>query len=77
MLTNESESSGVTGYKALQRLLKSYFDGEVLLIPLQQKEWMVLASQDLLAGGLADEKRIQQWRQTRICYPYSAWDCTS
>ncbi|WP_244908312.1 MULTISPECIES: PucR family transcriptional regulator [Paenibacillus] len=56
LLTNESESSGVTGYKALQRLLKSYFDGEVLLIPLQQKEWMVLASQDLLAGGLADEK---------------------
>lgn len=56
LLTNESESSGVLEYKPLLRLLNSYFDGDVLLIPLEQKEWMVLANQDLLGGSIADDK---------------------
>lgn len=55
LLTNESEHSANTTYKSLQRLLRSYFDGEIVLVPLQEKEWLVLADPQLL-DGLMDEK---------------------
>ncbi|WP_242403854.1 PucR family transcriptional regulator [Paenibacillus pini] len=40
---------------ALKRLLRSYFDGDVILIPLREQEWLVLARKELVAGG-NDEK---------------------
>ena len=55
LLANESEHPSNTTYKSLQRLLRSYFDGEIVLVPLQEKEWLVLADPQLL-DGLMDEK---------------------
>lgn len=55
LLTNESQHDVHISYKALQRLLRSYFDAEVVLIPLESNEWMFLADPKLLEG-LADEK---------------------
>lgn len=55
LLTNESQHEVHISYKALQRLLRSYFDAEVVLIPLESNEWMFLADPKLLEG-LADEK---------------------
>ncbi|WP_422659165.1 PucR family transcriptional regulator [Paenibacillus sp. EC2-1] len=55
LLVNESEHPTDTTFKSLQRLLRSYFDGEVVLVPLQEKAWLVLADPQLL-DGLVDEK---------------------
>ncbi|MFC7679237.1 PucR family transcriptional regulator [Paenibacillus sp. GCM10028914] len=55
LLVNESEHPANTTFKSLQRLLRSYFDGEIVLIPLQEKAWLVLADRQLL-DGLVDEK---------------------
>lgn len=55
LLVNESEHPTNTNFKSLQRLLRSYFGGEIILIPLQEKEWLVLADPQLL-DGLMDEK---------------------
>lgn len=56
LLINGSEHASSPSYKALHRLLRSYFDGDILLVPLQDKEWMILANQDLLNGITSDDK---------------------
>ncbi|UNK18607.1 helix-turn-helix domain-containing protein [Paenibacillus sp. N3/727] len=55
LLANESEHPANTTFKSLQRLLRSYFGGEIVLVPLKEKEWLVLADPQLL-DGLTDEK---------------------
>jgi len=42
-------------YFQLKRLLVSYFDGDVILIPLKDYEWLILAHKDLVSGSM-DEK---------------------
>ncbi|AWP30203.1 putative transcriptional regulator, PucR family protein [Paenibacillus vortex V453] len=56
LLINESEHAPTPSYKALQRLLKSYFDGDIILVPLLDKEWIILANQELLDGITTDDK---------------------
>ncbi|MFH0070936.1 PucR family transcriptional regulator [Peribacillus sp. NPDC056705] len=56
LLINESEHAPTPSYKALHRLLDSYFDGEIILVPLMEKEWLVLAKQELLDGITTDDK---------------------
>lgn len=57
LIINGSEHAASPSYKALQRLLNSYFDGDILLIPLQEKkEWVILAKQELLNGITSDDK---------------------
>lgn len=55
LLANESEHPTSIAFKSLQRLLRSYFGGEIVLVPLDEKEWLVLANPKLL-DGLMDEK---------------------
>lgn len=59
LLVNESHHEADVSYKALQRLLRSYFDGEIVLIPLEESEWLFLADPRLLEG-LSDEKEDQE-----------------
>lgn len=54
LLVSENVHTQHMTYAALMKLLRSYFDREVLLIPLQDKEWLILARKELLTGG--DEK---------------------
>ena len=55
MLVNESDLADHTDYKVLHRLLRTYFDGNIVLIPLEEKEWLILADPALL-NGFIDEK---------------------
>ncbi|WP_054954711.1 PucR family transcriptional regulator [Paenibacillus dakarensis] len=55
LLVNESEHPAQTTFKSLQRLLRSYFGGEIVLIPLQDKVWIILADPHLL-DDLVDDK---------------------
>lgn len=41
-------------YFQLKRLLVSYFDGEILLIPLKDHEWLILAHKELVLGSMDD-----------------------
>ena len=43
-------------YITLKRLLVSYFDGELLLIPLKDYEWLILAQRELVLGGNDDKE---------------------
>lgn len=58
LLVNESEHPTNTTFKSLQRLLRSYFDGEIVLVPLQEKAWLVLADPQLLDGLVDDKEEI-------------------
>ncbi|NMO98272.1 PucR family transcriptional regulator [Paenibacillus lemnae] len=50
LLMNESDHAVPVDYKTLQRLVRSYFDGEIVLVPLMDNEWLILAKQELLQG---------------------------
>ncbi|WP_246059879.1 PucR family transcriptional regulator [Paenibacillus lautus] len=56
LLIHESEHAPTPSYKALHRLLRSYFDGDIILVPLLDKEWIILADQELLDGITTDDK---------------------
>jgi sugar diacid utilization regulator len=38
-------------YTDLKKLLESFFEAEIILIPLMEKEWLILGSEALLNGG--------------------------
>ncbi|ANE48872.1 hypothetical protein SY83_11690 [Paenibacillus swuensis] len=43
-------------YGELKRLLEAFFDDELILIPLLDKEWLILASETLLQNGTEETK---------------------
>ncbi|AWV31267.1 MULTISPECIES: helix-turn-helix domain-containing protein [Paenibacillus] len=51
LLSSENAHSPQITYRSLMKLLRSYFENEILLIPLQEKEWLILARKELLTGG--------------------------
>lgn len=55
LLSSESANNPQISYRSLMKLLRSYFENEILLIPIQEKEWLILARKELLIGG-GDEK---------------------
>lgn len=56
LLLIESAESGKLQYEELKRLLESYFDNELLLVPLMDKEWLILASENVLKASLEEAK---------------------
>lgn len=50
-----SDTQTVT-YTELKRLLESFFDAEIVLIPLMEKEWLILGSESLLTASVEDER---------------------
>ncbi|ASA25098.1 PucR family transcriptional regulator [Paenibacillus donghaensis] len=58
LLVSENMHSPQISYRSLMKLLRSYFENEILLIPLQEKEWLILARKDLLTGG--DDKEYEE-----------------
>ncbi len=40
-----------TSYMELKRLLESFFEGDVVLLPLLDKEWLILVPESLLQAG--------------------------
>jgi len=51
LLTSESVHAVEVNRTQLKRLLKSYFDGEVVLVPLRSHEWLILAKKELVIGA--------------------------
>ncbi|SEC38940.1 helix-turn-helix domain-containing protein [Paenibacillus sp. GP183] len=43
-------------YTDLKKLLESFFEAEIILIPLMEKEWLILGSEALLASGDDDRE---------------------
>ena len=59
VLSSEGTHLPDISYIQLKKLLVSYFDGEILLIPLKNHEWLILARQELILGSL-DEREDEQ-----------------
>lgn len=51
LLVSENVHNPQISYRSLMKLLRSYFENEILLIPLQEKEWLILARKELLTDG--------------------------
>lgn len=51
LLTCESVQAADVNRGQLKKLLKSYFDGEVVLVPLRSHEWLILAKKELVIGA--------------------------
>ncbi len=51
LLISENLHSPQITYRSLMKLLRSYFENDILLIPLQEKEWLILARKELLTDG--------------------------
>ncbi|MNO34068.1 Purine catabolism regulatory protein [compost metagenome] len=58
LLVSENVHNPQVTYRSLMKLLRSYFENEILLIPLQEKEWLILARKELLTGG--DDKEEEE-----------------
>ncbi|MGZ0039155.1 PucR family transcriptional regulator [Paenibacillus ottowii] len=55
LLNGEGTQDGAITYTQLHRLLASYFGGDVLLTPLDEQSWLILAKKELLLGS--DDER--------------------
>lgn len=54
LLCEQAHGSDLS-YRSLHKLVRSYFDSETLLIPLQDNEWLILADKALLTGDYQEE----------------------
>ncbi len=57
VMVADSLPSGTLHLKQLSTLLSSYFDRTVLLIPLQENEWLILANHGLIEDEETSEKQ--------------------
>ncbi|EXX87881.1 hypothetical protein BG53_03000 [Paenibacillus darwinianus] len=72
LLVSEQEAKRTgSGYRELEKLLKSFFEEEVVLIPLQDKEWLILGPGSLVHderdGRGDDEEESVEEQLTGIC----------
>ncbi|KAF6602375.1 PucR family transcriptional regulator, partial [Paenibacillus sp. EKM208P] len=51
LLNGEGTQEGAITYTQLHRLFASYFGGEVLLTPLDEQSWLIMAKKELLLGA--------------------------
>jgi sugar diacid utilization regulator len=51
LLYGDYSQNQQVSYTDLRRLLESFFEAEIILIPLMEKEWLILGSEGLLSGG--------------------------
>lgn len=51
LLNGEGTQEGGIAFPQLHRLLASYFGGEVLLVPLDNQSWLIMAKKELLLGA--------------------------
>jgi sugar diacid utilization regulator len=50
----------LVSYTELKKLLESFFDAEILLIPLMEKEWLILGSESLLMASQEDDRESEE-----------------
>lgn len=60
LLNGDYSGLRTASYGELKRLLESFFDEEILLIPLMEKEWLILGSEGLLTASQEEEREGDQ-----------------
>lgn len=56
LLYGEYSASRPVLYSELKKLLESFFETDIVLIPLMEKEWLILCPDSLLTASGSDEK---------------------
>jgi len=56
LLYGDYAQSRRVSYQELKKLLESFFDAEIILIPLMEKEWLLLGSERMLSMDTGDDK---------------------
>ena len=54
-------------YKELKKLLESFFEADIILIPLLDKEWLILGSEALLTASEGEDKESVEDALASIC----------
>jgi sugar diacid utilization regulator len=54
-------------YKELKKLLESFFEADLIIIPLLEKEWLILGSDSLLTASKGEDKESIEEALTSIC----------
>lgn len=59
LLYGDYFNKGKVSYKELKKLLASFFEVDMLLIPLEDKEWLILCSESIISeeGTLGENKK--------------------
>ncbi|WP_136608189.1 PucR family transcriptional regulator [Paenibacillus dokdonensis] len=71
LLTCESVHAADVNRSQLKKLLKSYFDGEVVLVPLRSHEWLILAKKELVIGAGEDKEEENSDSETDMLSAFS------
>lgn len=56
LLSGEFSGASQVSYRELKKLLESFFDSEVHLIPLVDKEWLIFAPETLLSESYGEDE---------------------
>ncbi|WP_248929504.1 PucR family transcriptional regulator [Paenibacillus hamazuiensis] len=56
LLYGDYPSTKKGSYQELKKLLESFFDADIVLIPLMEKEWLILGSDKLLSADAGDDR---------------------
>jgi hypothetical protein len=54
-------------YKELKKLLESFFEADIILIPLLEKEWLILGAEALLTASEGEDKESVEDALASIC----------
>lgn len=60
LLYGDYSNTQTVTYMELKRLLESFFDEEILLIPLMEKEWLILGSESLLTASQDEDRETEE-----------------
>lgn len=60
MLYGDFSDTRSVSYAELKKLLESFFGGEIVLIPLMEKEWLILSSETLLSASVGDDRSDEE-----------------
>lgn len=56
LLYGDYSDSRVVNYQDLKKLLESFFESDIILIPLMDKEWLILGTEALLSASGVEDK---------------------
>jgi sugar diacid utilization regulator len=54
-------------YKDLKKLLESFFEADIILIPLSEKEWLIYGSESVLTASEGEDKESVEDALASIC----------
>jgi sugar diacid utilization regulator len=63
LLYGDDSDNRTESYAELKKLLETFFDEEIILVPLMDNEWLILASESLVGSG-SDETKEEEDEET-------------